>query len=141
MSLSRAYRLGSALASHHVSTTPVVQSYTQLLRPCSQPLSLIAGRWLRHFATIEHLQSEIDAINDKFVEARDEIEYAQEDAETVYFNDSAQQAKAAVKEVLDQYNAVLSKLDDGEKGKLQRSMGLKMEQLKAEVEQLDHLHA
>lgn len=28
-----------------------------------------------------------------------------------------------------------------ERGKLQRSMGLKMEQLKAEVEQLDHLHA
>lgn len=35
-----------------------------------------------------HCIFQVDEINDKFVEARDEIEYAAEDAETVYFNES-----------------------------------------------------
>ncbi|EFN56200.1 hypothetical protein CHLNCDRAFT_144946 [Chlorella variabilis] len=84
---------------------------------------------------------QIEAINEKFVEARDEIEYAQEDAETVYFNESCDAARKSVKEVLDAYQQLCGRLSEEERGKLQRSMGLKMEQLKAEVEQLDHLHA
>lgn len=83
-----------------------------------------------------------------------------QDAETTYFNESAAQAKEAVDTVLQQYHDVLQKLDEDEvrtccfpdfleiethcisqRGKLQRSMGMKMEQLKAEAEALDHLHA
>ncbi|PRW45044.1 late embryogenesis abundant [Chlorella sorokiniana] len=75
-----------------------------------------------------------------FVAARDEIEYAQEDAETVYFNESCEEAREAVAEVLDAYTSLLGRLSAEERGKLQRSMGLKMEQLKAEVETLDTLH-
>jgi len=36
---------------------------------------------------------------------------------------------------------VLGKLSDDERSKLQRFMGLKIEQLKAEMEELNHLHA
>ncbi|PSC70456.1 late embryogenesis abundant [Micractinium conductrix] len=86
------------------------------------------------------MQSEIDSINDAFVEARDEIEYAKEEAETVYFNESCDTARQAVAGVLDKYAAVLQRLSEQERGKLQRSMGLKMEQLKAEVADLDTLH-
>ncbi|EIE20977.1 hypothetical protein COCSUDRAFT_83536 [Coccomyxa subellipsoidea C-169] len=57
----------------------------------------------------------IDTINEAFVTARDEIEYAKE--------------------------ALLDSLEESERSKLQRSMGLKMEQLKAELEVLDSLHA
>lgn len=39
-------------------------------------------------------------------------------------------AKALVQEVLDKYQGLLQKLSADEKGKLERSMGLKMEQLK-----------
>ena len=42
---------------------------------------------------------QIDAINDKFVEARDEIDYAKEDAETTYFDESYAAAQQATKEV------------------------------------------
>ena len=74
--------------------------------------------------------SQIDELNDKFVEARDEIEYAQEDAETTYFNESHKLAKDSVGVVTSIYKGILETLSEADKGKLQRSMGLKMEQLK-----------
>lgn len=73
---------------------------------------------------------QIDDINAAFVLAREEIEYAQEDAESTYFNESYQTAKSAVDKVLGDFSAVLQRLDPPEREKLQRSMGLKMEQLK-----------
>lgn len=94
----------------------------------------------RRFSTIDEHKDEIESINELFVEARDEIDYAKEDAETVYFNESCAEARQAVQAVLDRYEAVLQRLSNEERGKLQRSMGLKMEQLKAEVAQLDTLH-
>ncbi|CAG9460705.1 unnamed protein product [Pedinophyceae sp. YPF-701] len=90
--------------------------------------------------TEAEIQKMIDEINDKFVEARDEIEFAQEDAETTYFNESCEAAREITQEALDMFNALLSRLDDDERGKLQRSMGMKMEQLKAELEQLETMH-
>jgi hypothetical protein len=79
----------------------------------------------------------IDEINTKFAEARDEIEAAMESKETVYFNEEAACARDAVNEVLDLFQKLLEKLPDEEKGAVMRSMGLKMEQLKAELNQLD----
>ncbi|KAF5178966.1 Polyribonucleotide nucleotidyltransferase [Thalictrum thalictroides] len=80
---------------------------------------------------------EIDEINLKFAEAREEIESAMESKETVYFDEEAECARAAVKEVLDLFNGLLGKLPESEKGVVQRAMGLKIEQLKAELAQLD----
>lgn len=80
---------------------------------------------------------EVDKINLKFAEAREEIESAMESKETVYFDEEAECARAAVKEVLDLYEGLLAKLPDNEKAAIQRSMGLKIEQLKAELEQLN----
>lgn len=76
-------------------------------------------------------------INLKFAEAREEIEMAMESKETLYFDEEAECARAAVKEVLDLFNGLLCKLRESEKEALQRSMGLKIEQLKAELQQLD----
>ncbi|CAL8467925.1 g7463 [Coccomyxa elongata] len=95
----------------------------------------------RAFSTVEQHQDKIDTINEAFVTARDEIEYAKEEAETVYFNEAHETAKSAVAETLDLYNGLLGTLEESERGKLQRSMGLKMEQLKAELEVLDSMHA
>lgn len=79
----------------------------------------------------------VDLINIKFAEAREEIEMAMESKETVYFDEEAECARAAVKEVLDLFEGLLAKLSETEKAALQRSMGLKIEQLKAELKQLD----
>lgn len=80
---------------------------------------------------------EIDKINLKFAEAREEIESAMESKETVYFDEEAECARAAAKEVFDLYEGLLQRLPQNEKASIQRSMGLKIEQLKAELEQLN----
>ncbi|KAI3760832.1 hypothetical protein L1987_51231 [Smallanthus sonchifolius] len=79
----------------------------------------------------------VDEINLKFAEAREEIEMAMESKETVYFNEEAECARAVVKQVLEMYEGLLEKLPEKERGGIQRSMGLKIEQLKAELEQLN----
>ncbi|XVF29878.1 hypothetical protein REPUB_Repub16aG0008400 [Reevesia pubescens] len=83
------------------------------------------------------VNKEVDSINLKFAEAREEIEMAMDSKETVYFNEEAECARVAVKEVLDMFEGLLGKLPESGKAALQRSMGLKIEQLKAELQQLD----
>lgn len=79
----------------------------------------------------------MDTINLKFAEAREEIEMALESKDTVYFDEEAECARAAVNEVLGMFEGLLAKLPERERGALQRSMGLKIEQLKAELAQLN----
>lgn len=85
----------------------------------------------------EDYSQEVDEINLKFAEAREEIDAALESKDTVYFNEEADCAREAVKEVLDLFDGLLAKLPEKERASLRRSMGLKMEQLKAELEQLN----
>lgn len=59
----------------------------------------------------------------------------------MYFNESAEVARKAVGDVLEQWQGLLERLPTDEQAKLQRSMGLKIEQLKAELKELDELHA
>ena len=59
---------------------------------------------------------QLETVNEKFVEARDEIEYAQEDAETTYFNESHETAKEAVSACLNLFSSISSQLDDSERG-------------------------
>ena len=86
----------------------------------------------------EDLAKDLEALNDSFVTARDEIEMAREDVGTTYLNDQYLQAQECTTEVLEKWQAILSRLDEEEKGKLVRSMGMKIEQLKAEFSLLDH---
>ena len=117
------------------------------------PLLLLGSRPLSLSA--DELRREMDNLNDLFVEARDEIEYAEEAKETTYFNEEAEAAQEAVDgtfyfhgsrgislfylfceslaAAMGAYNQLLDKLDDEAKQQLQRSNGLKMEQLKGEL--------
>ncbi|KAL8523630.1 hypothetical protein ACS0TY_013561 [Phlomoides rotata] len=83
------------------------------------------------------IDKEVDIINLKFAEAREEIESAMESKETVYFNEEAECARAAVNEVLERYEGLLKKLPENDKAAIQRAMGLKIGQLKAELQQLN----
>ncbi|KAL5564533.1 hypothetical protein UlMin_027697 [Ulmus minor] len=51
--------------------------------------------------------------------------------------EEAECVRAAVKEVLDLFEGLLAKLPENQKAAIQRAMGLKIEQLKAELQQLD----
>jgi hypothetical protein len=80
---------------------------------------------------------DVDEVNRKFAEAREEIEAAMESKETVYFNEEASIARDAANEALDAFDALLARLPPADADALRRSMGLKMEQLKAELKQLE----
>ncbi|KAL2324672.1 hypothetical protein Fmac_023730 [Flemingia macrophylla] len=119
----------------HVASTAKFHSFSNI------PNTHFAiGRNPRSFGggsgELDHTK-EVDSINLKFAEAREEIEMALESKDTVYFDEEAECARATVNEVLSMFEGLLAKLPDREKGALQRSMGLKIEQLKAELRQLD----
>lgn len=63
-----------------------------------------------------------------------------QDVGTVYFNESADEARRLARECTDEFEAVLKVADGKQAESLRQSMGLKMEQLKAEVAELDHAH-
>eukprot|EP00270_Netrium_digitus_P005095 TRINITY_DN16638_c0_g1_i1.p1 TRINITY_DN16638_c0_g1~~TRINITY_DN16638_c0_g1_i1.p1 ORF type:complete len:196 (+),score=23.80 TRINITY_DN16638_c0_g1_i1:30-590(+) len=88
--------------------------------------------------TQEGIRSAVEDINRKFAEAREDIELALESRDTVYFNEESETARQAVEEVLEKFSELQSKVSEDEKGNLKRSMGLKIEQLKGELEQLKH---
>lgn len=54
-------------------------------------------------------------------------------AGTVYFSDDLQEAKSAVEETLQLYDALLSVLSEEQKQTVISSIGLKMEELKAQL--------
>ncbi|KAJ8038122.1 hypothetical protein HOLleu_19109 [Holothuria leucospilota] len=51
---------------------------------------------------------------------------------SVYFNEDLQEAEDSLNETLGRYNALLEKLSDSQKEQVLRSIGLKMEELKAQ---------
>eukprot|EP00884_Botryococcus_braunii_P022723 jgi/Botrbrau1/9134/Bobra.160_3s0010.1 len=131
----------TSVSGHFGSVSAGASRHNPLTQLSALYSTWIPGHPRRSFSTIESEQEQIDNINDAFVTAREEIEYALEDAESTYFNESYQTAKSAVEKALGDFNSLLQRLDPPEKEKLQRSMGLKMEQLKAELEQLDRVHS
>eukprot|EP00750_Incisomonas_marina_P002415 INCI12290.1.p1 GENE.INCI12290.1~~INCI12290.1.p1 ORF type:complete len:158 (-),score=37.38 INCI12290.1:577-1050(-) len=83
------------------------------------------------------LRKRVEAINEKFVEAREEIEYALEEEGTVYFEEEVTMAREIADDALKMWRELIDDLpDDAQRTELQRSMGMKMEQLKAESQLL-----
>ena len=101
---------------------------------------------LRVISTEERATLERD-VNALFADARDEIESALESKGTTYFDEDAKLAKEATKECLDKYEELLRRCgggdeknargDESERDAIRRSMGLKIEQLKAEAKLID----
>jgi hypothetical protein len=83
----------------------------------------------------------VDEINERFAVARDEIELALESVGTTYFNDEATEALSIGRDVIQRYESLLSAVPTDKRSELQRSLGLKMGQLKAELENLKNAGA
>ncbi len=82
-----------------------------------------------------------DALNDLFVEAREEIENAMESVGSTYFNEDAEHARDATRAATEAYEALLASLpDDDARGAMKRSMEMKFEQLRGELAALDSAH-
>ncbi|KAL1212463.1 Embryogenesis-like protein [Cardamine amara subsp. amara] len=134
--------LGPSLPSHYSKSSHSEASFSSLIFRIPNASSTLENQ--RRFSTDSSgggspidVNKVVDEINLKFAEAREEIEMAMDAKETIYFNEEAECARTAVTEVLEMFQGLLGKVTEKEKASLQRSMGLKMEQLKAELQQLN----
>ena len=86
-----------------------------------------------------NVQKRLDEFQDLFVEARLCIEDANDSAGTKYFEEDAQAAMDAVQEAVDFFEKLVNDVEDkDEKNRILRSNGLKVEQLKGELEMMLH---
>ncbi|CAM9631499.1 unnamed protein product [Ectocarpus sp. 12 AP-2014] len=104
--------------------------------PASYELSVASRRALSTLLSEEQLRRKMDEFNDLFVTAREEMEYAEESKETTYFDEEAAAAKEAVEEAVALFEEVLGSVDEKKRTEIMRSSGLRVEQLKAELDQL-----
>ncbi|XP_054763363.1 uncharacterized protein LOC129269948 [Lytechinus pictus] len=87
--------------------------------------------------TEKELKREIDDLTDRFMETRELLEDAMEAKGTVYFNDDLKDAKEAVQETLSQFEDLMVKLSEEQERNVRRTIGLKMEELRAQEAMID----
>ncbi|KAF9972230.1 hypothetical protein BGZ73_004690 [Actinomortierella ambigua] len=71
------------------------------------------------------------------LEDLEELEYAEEAKGTVYYNDDKEAARVAVQECLDQFNTLMGECTEEQKTDVQRKIGLKIQELKAQLDALN----
>ena len=78
----------------------------------------------------------MQSFQDLFVEARMCIEDAQDSLDTKYYDEDAEDAKAAVLAAVAAFDEMKSGLDKKQQQELMSSNGLKVEQLKGELQMM-----
>ncbi|KAJ3092185.1 hypothetical protein HK102_010004 [Quaeritorhiza haematococci] len=107
----------------------------------------LSSRWgsqSRNFSTASGdlgagltLDQKIEKIADMFSEARDELEYAEESKGTTYYNEDKKAAQKAVEDCLAYFEAAKQQCaTDAEQEDLQRRIGLRMHELRAQLDAL-----
>lgn len=81
----------------------------------------------------------VDSISEKFSEALELMNDARASSGTVYFSEDVIDTRAQVEETLGDYTKLLSQLDDQQRKRVIQTIGLKMEELKAQMSLLEEL--
>eukprot|EP01098_Paradermamoeba_levis_P010773 TRINITY_DN4541_c0_g1_i1.p1 TRINITY_DN4541_c0_g1~~TRINITY_DN4541_c0_g1_i1.p1 ORF type:complete len:171 (-),score=47.17 TRINITY_DN4541_c0_g1_i1:26-499(-) len=79
-------------------------------------------------------REKLEELGNMFAEARDDLETAKENAETIYFHEELDVAKQSVAKTLEYYQKLLKELKEDEAARLKREQDPKMRQLKLELE-------
>lgn len=104
--------------------------------PSSSPLNLFYYRSRRCFSSsADDIKKTLDEFQDLFVEARLCIEDVQDSVGTTYYEEDAEAAQEAVDEAVTAFETLVEGIEDvDEKNRVLRGNGLKVEQLKGELE-------
>ncbi len=92
---------------------------------------------IRFFASLSEtdIKKRLDSFQNLFVEARLCIEDVNESAGTKYFDEDAEAAQEAVQEAIESFEQLIQDIEDpNEKNRVLRGNGLKVEQLKGELD-------
>ncbi|KAI8913956.1 hypothetical protein DFJ77DRAFT_440844 [Powellomyces hirtus] len=123
--------------------TPQVHLHRPLLLP-SRSLVLVSSSSLRYYSAPANpskdplnVNKEVDSIAEMFSVAREELEYAQESKGTTYYDEDKEGAQKAVEETIAAYENLKSRLPtDADRADLQRRLGLRILELKAQLDAL-----
>ncbi|KAJ2482641.1 hypothetical protein IWW56_000983 [Coemansia sp. RSA 2131] len=91
----------------------------------------IARRW---FSAPRDLDKEIESITDLATVAKDEMDFAQESRNSVYYNDDKKAAHEAVDEMTEAYNSLLGRLTDADKRSIEMRIGMKIKEIQSAYE-------
>ena len=128
--------MNRTISSSSVSVS-LIRSTSFVAYPSSLP-SFVTRRAASSLSEAE-VNKRLNEFQDLFVEARLCIEDATESAGTKYFEDDVEAATDAVNEAVQAFQNLIDDMDDeNEKNRILRSNGLKVEQLKGELEMALH---
>mmetsp|Transcript_19503 Transcript_19503/g.25146 ORF Transcript_19503/g.25146 Transcript_19503/m.25146 type:complete len:154 (-) Transcript_19503:201-662(-) len=136
---ARLVKFPSVVIGCHVSAKESRQTVMAVCyrRPAHLANRLEKGYACRLFSAMpdDQLNKRVDAFQSLFVEARMCIEDMVDAAETTYFDEDAETAKEAVAAAVDEFKSIINDIEDADqKNRVMRSNGLKVEQLKGELE-------
>ena len=108
---------------------------SQLMMANRHAAAAADGRRFFSIMPDDELNKRVQTFQDLFVEARMCLEDVTDSAETTYFDEDAEAATEAVTEAVNEFNGIINDLtDEDQKTRVLRSNGLKVEQLKGELE-------
>lgn len=84
----------------------------------------------------DEVKKHVEDISEKFKEAMELLDDARSSAGTVYFSDDMVDAEDAIREVLADYDGLMKKMNESQRRTVVRTIGLKIEELKAQVQML-----
>ncbi|KAK7112060.1 hypothetical protein V1264_011572 [Littorina saxatilis] len=102
-------------------------------------------RWFSRSSTLmkrlapEEVKKRVEGLTDRFAEARELLGDARESLGSTYFSEDMQEAQEAVSETLTTYEALLADLDEDQRNDVVRSIGLRMEELRAQEQAIKDL--
>eukprot|EP00656_Telonema_subtile_P000291 TRINITY_DN10147_c0_g1_i2.p1 TRINITY_DN10147_c0_g1~~TRINITY_DN10147_c0_g1_i2.p1 ORF type:complete len:138 (-),score=43.15 TRINITY_DN10147_c0_g1_i2:32-445(-) len=89
---------------------------------------------VRSFVAAADLNTQLNEFQGLFVEAREILVDANESIGTKYIEDDLEDAQAAVKDAVGAFDKLISGLDEQQKTSVMQANGLKVEQLKGELQ-------
>ncbi|KAJ1801723.1 hypothetical protein LPJ59_000014 [Coemansia sp. RSA 2399] len=81
-----------------------------------------------------NLKEEIQKITDLAMTAKDEMDFAEESRNSVYYNDDKKAAQEAVDELTNTYNGLLDRLGEQDKSSVDMSIGMKIKEIQTAYE-------
>ncbi|KAJ2489909.1 hypothetical protein IWW37_003603 [Coemansia sp. RSA 2050] len=80
------------------------------------------------------LDKEIEAITDLATTAKDEMDFAEESRNSVYYNDDKMAAHDAVEEMTSAYNGLLARLSAADKATIETRIGMRIKEIQSAYE-------
>ncbi|KAJ2359243.1 hypothetical protein IWW50_006229 [Coemansia erecta] len=89
---------------------------------------------LRWFSSKSDLDKEIEEITDLATVAKDEMDFALESRNSVYYNDDKQTAHEAVDQMTEAYTSLLGRLSDADRRSIETRIGMKIKEIQSAYE-------